>query len=84
MSSLACPMCRDGILEHREGRLDQSGDSYLPTSALRCPRCEYARFEPALRARWVPAVAPVGDMTVAPKVDATLEEIEAALEALAA
>jgi len=79
MSGLACPMCRDGILERREGRLDQSGDSYLPTVASRCPRCEYVRFEPAIHARWVPAVAPVTQVKAT-----TAEETEVAVEAIAA
>lgn len=55
MREQACPICRQGTLECFEGRLDQSGNSYLPTTVWRCPRCEYARFEPALKARWVPA-----------------------------
>jgi hypothetical protein len=54
MSDRSCPMCHDGVLEHAQGRLDQSGDSYLPTLVWRCPRCEYSRFEPALRVRWRP------------------------------
>ncbi len=47
-----CPMCRDGVLLRTEGRLDQSGDSYLPTDVWTCPRCGYSRFEPALNVRW--------------------------------
>ncbi len=58
-----CPICHDGVLERIEGRLDQSGDSYLPTVVWRCPRCEYSRFEPAMRVRWRTAAA---DETPAP------------------
>jgi hypothetical protein len=55
MSDPTCPICRSGLLERGEGRLDQSGESYVPTVVHRCRRCEYARFEPAVRAQWVPA-----------------------------
>jgi hypothetical protein len=55
MSDSGCPICHDGVLERVDGRLDQSGDSYLPTIVWRCPRCEYSRFEPAVRVRWRPA-----------------------------
>ena len=65
MREHACPICRQGTLERGEGRLDQSGDSYLPTTAWRCPRCEYARFEPVPQGRWVPASAPVAMMPTA-------------------
>lgn len=47
-----CPMCHDGVLLRTEGRLDQSGDSYLPTSVWACPQCGYTRYEPALNVRW--------------------------------
>ncbi len=53
-----CPMCHDGVLLRTEGRLDQSGDSYLPTAVWTCPRCEYSRFEPALNVRWRSALKP--------------------------
>ncbi len=52
MSDGGCPICHDGELQRVEGRLEQSGDSYLPTIVWRCPRCEYSRFEPAVRVRW--------------------------------
>lgn len=48
----ACPMCDGGELVRREGRLDQSGDTYLPTTVATCPQCGYARFEPALDVHW--------------------------------
>ncbi len=56
MCDTGCPMCHDGILLRTEGRLDQSGDSYLPTAVWTCPRCGYSKFEPALHARWQSAV----------------------------
>ncbi|HTN51384.1 MAG TPA: hypothetical protein VML50_03185 [Anaeromyxobacter sp.] len=68
MSDTGCPMCHDGRLERSEGRLDQSGESYLPTVMWRCARCEYTRLEPALHARWIaaaPAEAPAPRSLVA-------------------
>jgi len=67
MSDIACPICRQGTLHRGEGRLDQSGDTYLPTVAWRCPRCEYARYEPMVQAHWVPAAAPVTALDAAPR-----------------
>jgi hypothetical protein len=84
MSNLACPMCRAGILRREEARLDQSGDSYLPTVAWRCPRCEYARFEPAVHGRWVPAAAQVTGVNVSSTIAAKAEKRVAAVEPLAA
>jgi rubredoxin len=48
----ACPMCDGGEVVCREGRLEQSGDTYLPTTVSTCTICGYARFEPALGVRW--------------------------------
>lgn len=45
-------MCAGGELVRREGRLDQSGDTYLPTAVASCPRCGWASFEPAVGVRW--------------------------------
>lgn len=50
--SETCPMCREGELAATEGRLEQSGDSYLPTTVWSCATCGYTRFAPALHARW--------------------------------
>jgi len=36
----------------REGRLEQCGDTYLPTTVWSCTRCGYAKFEPAMGVRW--------------------------------
>lgn len=47
-----CPMCREGELAAAEGRLEQSGDSYLPTTVWSCGTCGYTRYAPALHARW--------------------------------
>lgn len=47
-----CPMCRDGELVRREGRLEQSGDTYLPTTTWTCGLCGYAKWEPAMGVRW--------------------------------
>jgi ribosomal protein L37AE/L43A len=79
MREHACPICRQGTLERGEGRLDQSGDSYLPTAVWRCPRCEYARFEPVPQGRWVPAAAPVAVMAAASRA---AEPVPAALPPL--
>ncbi|HET8539171.1 MAG TPA: hypothetical protein VFL83_04805 [Anaeromyxobacter sp.] len=47
-----CPMCADGVAVRGEGRLEQSGDTWLPTNVWRCDRCGYTRYEAALDARW--------------------------------
>ncbi len=57
-----CPMCDGGDLVSSEGRLDQSGHTYLPTTLWTC-RCGYARYEPASGRHWKsleeePAAAP--------------------------
>jgi len=36
----------------REGRLEQSGDTFLPTILSSCPVCGYTKFDPALGVRW--------------------------------
>jgi hypothetical protein len=81
MSDLTCPVCRNDGLVRSDGRLDQSGESYVPTVVHRCPRCEYARFEPAVRAKWVPAFATVTEVRPASSLAAA---IELAADALAA
>jgi hypothetical protein len=64
MTDILCPMCRGGVLTRSQGRLDQSGGCYLPTVVWTCERCEYARYDPAVRAHWraggepIPAAAP--------------------------
>lgn len=55
MSDVRCPMCHDGVLARAEGRLDQSGDSFLPTEVWHCARCEYTRYAPAVKVRWQPS-----------------------------
>jgi ribosomal protein L37AE/L43A len=49
-----CPMCADGEVTRSEGRLDQSGATYLPTNVWTCKVCGYVRFDPAMAARWLP------------------------------
>lgn len=66
MPDLTCPICRNGVLERGEGRLDQSGASFVPTVVHRCRLCEYARFEPAVRAKWVPAFPAVAELRPQP------------------
>jgi predicted RNA-binding Zn-ribbon protein involved in translation (DUF1610 family) len=48
----ACPICRGAEMVGREGKLDQSGNTYLPTVVLSCPVCGYTKFAPAVGARW--------------------------------
>lgn len=56
-TDVMCPICRGGVLARGEGKLDQSGDSFLPTVRWRCALCEYTRYEPATHARWRPGPA---------------------------
>jgi hypothetical protein len=45
-------MCRDGFLTPAEGKLDQSGRTYLPTTVWSCEVCGCARYEPAKTSPW--------------------------------
>lgn len=56
-TDVMCPICRGGVLAREEGKLEQSGDSFLPTVRWRCALCEYTRYEPAPHARWQPGPA---------------------------
>jgi hypothetical protein len=47
-----CPMCAQGEIERSEGRLDQCGDTYLPTVVWSCTACGWLKYEPALGAHW--------------------------------
>jgi hypothetical protein len=49
-----CPMCTDGVLTGGDGKLDQSGHTYLPTTVWSCDLCGYVRYDPANVARWRP------------------------------
>lgn len=48
----SCPICHRGELVRREGRLDQSGDTFLPTVISSCLVCGYTKFDPAVGVRW--------------------------------
>jgi hypothetical protein len=67
MPEITCPICNGGTLARGDGRLEQSGDSYLPTVVWSCGCCGYARFEPALSRKWRPAeeLAPAGSVSTA-------------------
>jgi hypothetical protein len=47
-----CPMCEGGEMVRREGRLEQSGETYLPTIVSSCEICGYTKFAPAVGVRW--------------------------------
>ncbi len=47
-----CPMCADGEVRRSEGKLEQSGATYLPTAVWTCNVCGYVRYDPATDARW--------------------------------
>jgi hypothetical protein len=47
-----CPMCEGGEMVRREGRLEQSGETYLPTVVSSCEICGYTKFAPAVGVRW--------------------------------
>jgi hypothetical protein len=47
-----CPICRDGVLTATAGKLDQSGNTYLPTTVWSCDVCGCARYEPAKATTW--------------------------------
>ncbi len=51
-----CPMCADGEITKGEGRLEQSGNTYLPTPMWTCNICGYVRYEPAVVVHWRPLV----------------------------
>ena len=52
-----CPVCGNSEMELSEGRLDQCGLTYLPTTVWSCPACEFASYAPALGTRWRPTDA---------------------------
>jgi hypothetical protein len=47
-------MCTDGVLTGTDGKLDQSGNTYLPTTVWTCDVCGCVRYDPANVARWRP------------------------------
>jgi len=70
MAETACPMCRSASLCPGQGRLDQSGDSYLPTAIWSCACCGYVRYEPAVGERWRPAAEPAVALAPPPAASA--------------
>lgn len=54
---VCCPICIDGEVVRRDGQLDQSGQTFLPTSVTTCTTCGWARYEPARHATWQPTHA---------------------------
>ena len=50
--NVRCPMCADGGVVRGQGRLEQSGDTYLPTTVWSCGCCGYVRYEAAPSAQW--------------------------------
>jgi len=45
-------MCTDGVLTGTDGKLDQSGDTYLPTTVWACDVCGCVRYDAAQVAPW--------------------------------
>jgi len=52
-----CPVCGNPEMNRSDGRLDQCGLTYLPTTVWSCPVCEFASYAPALAAHWKPTEA---------------------------
>ncbi len=71
MTDIACPICNASTLVRGEGKLEQSGDSYLPTVVWSCGCCGYARFEPALGRKWQAAGELVAAATTRPSIAST-------------
>ena len=65
MTEITCPICLGGVLSRGEGKLEQSGDSYLPTVVWSCAICEYRHYEPATGANWRRAAEEPAAPTVA-------------------
>jgi len=57
MADDRCPVCKNGDVRRHEGKLDQSGFTYLPTVVWSCDVCGYARYEAVRDARWLPLAA---------------------------
>ncbi len=53
-----CAVCGNGVIEPHAGRLEQSGETYLPTTVWSCAVCGFARFDPAPGVSWCRADAP--------------------------
>jgi hypothetical protein len=59
-------MCDAGDLARATGQLEQSGETFLPTTVSSCAICGYARFEPAVGAHWRADAAPAPLAPAAP------------------
>ncbi len=53
-----CPMCAAGEVTRSDGKLEQSGATYLPTAVWTCNLCGYVRYDPAMSAQWRPLHRP--------------------------
>lgn len=58
-----CSMCQAGEIRQSQGRLDQCGNTYLPTTVWTCDVCGFARYEAA---RDVPYRSSLPEPAVAP------------------
>lgn len=47
-----CERCLAGVIHRGQGKLDQSGNTYLPTTVWTCDVCGLASYEPALGTPW--------------------------------
>jgi hypothetical protein len=60
-----CPMCNDGVLTGSDGKLDQSGNTHLPTTVWACDVCGCVRYDGAARVGWQPNQARAAGTTPA-------------------
>ncbi len=56
-----CRVCGNGVVEPHAGRLEQSGETYLPTVVWSCATCGFSRFEAAVGVHWRSAEAPAAE-----------------------
>lgn len=47
-----CERCLAGVIRRTEGKLDQCGNTYLPTTVWTCDVCGLASYEPARGTSW--------------------------------
>lgn len=65
-----CPVCGNPEMRHGEGRLDQCGLTYLPTTVWSCPVCNFAWYAPAPTVHWQAAEAARDDEVSPPAAPA--------------